>query len=200
MLTIGVTGSIGTGKSFITSCFARLGFPVFSADKCVHRLMQKNTHVIAEIAQAFPTAIIKNQISRNKLRELVKGKPKEFKKLEAILHPIVREEEQRFVQKCKRMRCKLAVLDIPLLFETGAEVLCDKVIVTYVSEKIQKVRVLKRGKMGEEFLEYIKKLQMDQLEKCEQADLVIDTGRSKAYNFKVVKNVAKDLITKHERI
>lgn len=194
MITIGVTGSIGTGKSYISSCFKRLGYPVFDADDYVHQLMKKNQQVIEEIREIFPDAVVNNQVKRENLRPFVKGNPKELKKLEAILHPKVREAEKRFLQKCRMMRCKVAVLDIPLLFETGADILCDYVLVTYVNQRIQQSRVLKRGKMSQEFLDYIKQLQMQQDSKMAMADMVIDTSRSKSYNFKKVKAIVTSLI------
>ncbi len=195
MVIIGVTGSIGTGKSFISSCFKRIGFPVFNADECVHQLLLKNKHVIADITKIFPKALKNNQINRTELRQIVKGKPENLKRLELILHPKVREEELQFLNKCRRLRCRIAVLDIPLLFEAGAELLCNFVIVTYANEKIQQARVLNRKTMGKDFFNYIKKLQMEQKAKCDRADLVIDSSRSKAYNLRVIKRLAKKLVS-----
>lgn len=193
MMIIGITGSIGTGKSFISSCFKRLGFPVFNADNYVHKLMRQHPYVIAEIQKHFPKAVEDQNVNRDILRSLVKGKAAELKKLEAILHPLVRDAEYRFIRKCRKLRTKLAIMDIPLLFETGADTLCDIVIVTRVDQKIQQNRVLRRGKMGKDFLEYIRKLQLEQQEKCKKADLVIDTSRSKAYNYRKVKEIAQKL-------
>jgi dephospho-CoA kinase len=196
MLVLGITGGIGTGKSYIASCFKRLGFPVFDADACVHKLMEKDKKAIQAIERVFPEAVVDHRVVRAKLRHIVQKNKDALSKLEAILHPLVREEERRFLRKSRAMRKRLACLEIPLLFETGADALCDVVLVTHVPEYIQRQRVLKRPGMTEEFLAYIKTIQSSQREKCQKADLIIDTSKGKAYNFQYVKRIVKRLLEK----
>lgn len=194
MLVIGLTGGIGTGKSFVASCFKRLHYPVFDADACVHELMAKNGKAVAAIKKVFPDAVKKGAVDRKELRSIVKKNEKELKKLEAILHPLVREEELRFLQKCRRLRVKLAVLEIPLLFESGADALCHVVVSTWVKPKHQERRVLKRPGMTKDFLTFIKKQQLEQQERVEKSDVVIDTSLSKAYSFSQVRKLISGLV------
>jgi len=187
MIVIGLTGSIGMGKSTVANQFAALGVRVCSADAIVHQLMAKNGAAVLEIGNYFSTVIKNQAVDRRALGDIVFKDKVKLKQLEQILHPLVVAAENNFI--CKE-QCKgawAAVLEIPLLFETGAEERCDCVAVVSAPALIQRQRVLKRAGVTPEKLSQILALQMPDQEKRQRADIVVHTGLGKSYSFHQVK-------------
>lgn len=176
MKVLGLTGSIAMGKSTASKHFEALGVPVFDADACVHRLTAPGGRALAAIEAAFPGTIVDDVLDRVKLGAQVFNNPVARERLEAILHPLVWEERQLWLQRQKRLRTPVVVLDIPLLYETGADQLCDAVAVVSAPERLQRARVLSRPAMTEEKFAGIKAAQMPDAEKRKRADFIIRTG------------------------
>jgi dephospho-CoA kinase len=174
MIILGLTGSIGMGKSTAASMFADAGVPIYSADEAVHRLYSGQASSLIEAA--FPGMVADGTVDRKKLSAAVLGKPEELKKLEAIIHPLVHEEETAFLERARANGADIALLDIPLLFETGAEKRVDKVAVVSAPAEIQRERVLSRPGMSEEKFEAILARQMPDAEKRLRADFIIDSS------------------------
>jgi dephospho-CoA kinase len=174
MIVLGLTGSIGMGKSATAKMFAEAGVPVHDSDETVHRLYSGKAAPLVEAA--FPGTTEAGVVDRVKLAGQVLADPALLKKLEAIIHPLVRADADAFLEKHRAAGAPLAVLDIPLLFETGGRNRVDKVVVVTASPEIQRERVLARPGMSEEkFLSILAK-QVPDAEKRRQADFIIDTG------------------------
>lgn len=186
MVVLGLTGSIGMGKSTVSKQFALLGAKVASADDFVHYLLKNDLKIIAEIAKEFPNAIIDGVIERKILGKIVFADAEKRKILEQILHPKVVALEEKFVKKQRNLGAKLVVLDIPLLFETGAENRVDYTVVVTAPKFIQRRRVLARIGVTPEKFEQILKTQMPDNEKRKRADFIIQTGLGKAYSFRAL--------------
>ena len=184
MIVIGLTGSIGMGKSTVSKQFSLLGAKVASADDFVHYLLKNDTKIIADIAKEFPNAVIDGVIERKILGKIVFADAQKLKILEQILHPKVVALEEKFVKKQRRLGAKLVVLDIPLLFETGAEKRVDYTVVVTAPKFIQRRRVLARTGMTAEKFAQIISTQMPDNEKRKRADFIIQTGLGKAYSFR----------------
>lgn len=181
---IGVTGSIGMGKSTAARMLRRLGVPVFSADAFVHRLLEGNSGVAEAVAGAFPGAVgADGCISRGALAAEVFDDADALGRLEGILHPLVRAAEKRFIAMQRAKGVPVAALEIPLLFETGADALCDAVVVLTAPAVVQESRVLTRPGMTRGRLDAIRARQMPEREKCARADFVIPTGLGKRRTF-----------------
>ena len=174
MIIIGLTGSIGMGKSTTASLFEAEGVPVFDADAAVHRLYAGRA--VAPVEAAFPSAARAGVIDREALGRVVVGDAAAMKRLEAIVHPLVREEREAFLAKARADEAALAVLDIPLLYETGGEAEVDVVVLASAPEPVQKARVLARAGMTEARFAAILAKQMPDAEKRRRADHVIETG------------------------
>ena len=174
MIVIGLTGSIGMGKTTTAGLFADAGVPVNDSDAVVHTLYKGEAASLIE--QAFPGTTKDGVVDRVKLGECLKVNPAKFAELEAIVHPLVRQKEKEFLAKQRAEGQHLVVLDIPLLFETGAENRVDIVVVVSCDEAIQKARVLSRPGMTEEKFAMITARQMPDRVKRSKADFVIDTG------------------------
>jgi dephospho-CoA kinase len=170
---LGLTGSIGMGKSVTAELFRARGVPVFDADATVHRLYE--TDAVPLIEAAFPGTTASGKVNRQKLGDQVLGKPDELKKLEAIIHPLVRKAERDFLQNAVKAGKPLVVLDIPLLFESSNDKRCDAVLVVSASASVQKARVLAREGMTEERFSAILARQMPDSEKRARAHFVIQT-------------------------
>ncbi|CDX63001.1 Dephospho-CoA kinase [Mesorhizobium plurifarium] len=174
MIVLGLTGSIGMGKSATAKMFAEAGVPVHDSDETVHRLYSGKAAPLVEAA--FPGTTEAGVVDRVKLAGQVLADPAALKKLEAIIHPLVRADADAFLEKHRAAGAPLTVLDIPLLFETGGRNRVDKVVVVTASPEIQRERVLARPGMSEEkFLSILAK-QVPDAEKRRQADFIIDTG------------------------
>lgn len=179
MIVVGLTGSIATGKTFVANYFKQIGYPVFNSDDCVHKLITCNSKVIDEISVLFPNVILQGEIDKKTLSAEVFNDDKSLKKLENILHGKVRESQEEFLHKSEKEGFKLAILEIPLLFESKSKINFDYIIVTHVDENIQKQRVLARQGMTEQLFYKILSKQMPSSEKITLADLVINTNQSK---------------------
>jgi dephospho-CoA kinase len=174
MITLGLTGSIGMGKSTVAAMFEELGVPVFDADAAVHRLQGEGGRLVAAIEAMFPDTTGRKGVDRTLLGEAVLSDPRALKQLEALIHPAVGEERAAFL--AAHHDAPLVVFDVPLLFETGGESRVDKVAVVSAPTEIQRARVLIRPGMTEARLDAILARQMPDAEKRARADFVIPTG------------------------
>jgi dephospho-CoA kinase len=176
MIVVGLTGSIGMGKTTTAELFAAEGIPVHDADRVVHDLYRGEA--VLAIETAFPGTVVDGEVIRQKLSENLAKNPANFKRLEEIVHPLVRQRELHFLDEQKQAGQDVVVLDIPLLFETGGDGRVDVVVVASCDEEIQRRRVLARPGMTEEKLELILSRQLPDREKRARADFVVDTGVS----------------------
>ncbi|MFU8778016.1 MAG: dephospho-CoA kinase [Roseovarius sp.] len=178
---IGLTGSIGMGKSTTARLFANEGCPVWDADAAVHRLYASGGAAVAPMAKAFPEAIEDGAISRPRLKAIMSRDPSALARIEAIVHPLVAQDRADFVQNHRKdltdltTQAPILVLDIPLLFETGADGAMDYTVVVSAPPEVQRARVLDRGTMTPEHFENILQKQMLDAEKRARADYVINT-------------------------
>lgn len=189
MLLIGLTGSIGMGKSTAAAQLRRLGLPVHDADAAVHRLLAPGGAAVPAIAEAFPEAAAGKGIDRTQLGRIVYADGAALRRLENILHPLVRCAEHRFLRNCARRREPMVVLDVPLLFETGAERRVDATIVVTAPPFVQRQRVLRRPGMTEERFNRIHAQQMPDAEKRRRADFVVRTGQGKGESLQELKRI-----------
>ena len=178
MIVLGLTGSIGMGKSTTGRLFAEAGVPVYDADTTVHALYAGEA--APAIEKAFPGTVVDGVVDRAALARHVVGKPEALARLEGIIHPLVREVRDRFLTKARKELCPVAVLDIPLLFETGGEAQVDAVVLVTTSPEIQRERVLKRAEMTAEKLDAILARQMPDTEKRRRSHFLIETGNGLA--------------------
>lgn len=174
MIVIGLTGSIGMGKSTTARMFAEAGIPVNDADAVVHDLYR--SEAVGPIGDAFPGSIRNGTVDRQELARQLAENPAKFRDLEAIVHPLVRRREGDFVTANRVAGARMVVLDIPLLFEAGGEDRVDVVVVVTCGPQIQRARVLARPGMTEEKLDMILSRQIPDQEKRRRADFLIDTG------------------------
>jgi dephospho-CoA kinase len=175
MIVLGLTGSIGMGKSTTAKMFREAGVPVHDSDETVHRLYAGKAAPLIE--EAFPGTVRDGAVDRALLAAQVLGRPEMMKKLEAIIHPLVRADADAFVAHHRDAGAPLVVLDIPLLFETGGRGRVDKVVIVTAPAEIQRERVLARPGMTEERLVAILASQVPDAEKRRQADFIIDSGQ-----------------------
>ena len=190
-LALGLTGSIGMGKSTAGRLLRRLGLPVYDADEAVHALLGPGGAAVAAVAAAFPDAAAGGAIDRGKLGARVFGDVAALRRLEGILHPAARAAAQRFLRRQARCRRPLAVLDIPLLFETGAERNCHAVVVVTAPAFVQRARVLTRPGMSAARLRAIQARQMSDGEKRRRADFVVHTGLDKRHTLRQLAAIVK---------
>lgn len=175
MIVLGLTGSIGMGKSTTARFFSDYGVPVHDADAAVHALYEGKA--VPLVGERFPDAIVAGRVDRARLAEQVLGRPEALKALEAIVHPLVRAAELEFLAAHRKKGTPLVVLDIPLLYETGGEQRVDRVLVVTAPEEVQRERVLARPGMTPERLQNILDTQVPDAEKRRRADFVLDTGQ-----------------------
>ncbi|WP_374652108.1 dephospho-CoA kinase [Dongia sp.] len=193
MHILGLTGSIGMGKSTAAAMLRALGLPVHDADAAVHRLLAKGGKAVAAVGAAFPGVVADGAVDRKALGALVFGKPAQLKRLEAILHPLVRRAERDFLAQCRQERHDVVVLDIPLLFETGGEKRCDGVVVVTAPQFLQTQRVMKRPGMTRERFRQILQSQMPDAEKRRRADWVVDTGLGRRPTLAALGRIVREL-------
>ena len=175
MFVLGLTGSIGMGKSTTARFFAEEGVPLHDADAAVHRLYEGEATPLIEAA--FPGTTSGGRVDRDKLAKKVLGDSAAIKKLETIIHPLVGRAEARFLDEAARKDAAVVVLDIPLLFETGADRRCDAVVVVSAPADVQRARAFERPGMTEEKFQAILAKQMPDAEKRARADFVVDTSK-----------------------
>jgi dephospho-CoA kinase len=175
MFILGLTGSLGMGKTTTAGFFAEAGVPVHDADAVVHRLYEGEAS--AAIEAAFPGTTMAGKVDRGKLAQRVLDDPAALQRLEALIHPLVRESEARFLKEVEQAGAKVAVLDIPLLFETGGDQRVDAVVVVSAPQDVQWARVLARPGMTAAKLDAILARQLADAEKRSRSDFVVDTSR-----------------------
>lgn len=193
MKTIGLTGSIGMGKTETSKMFARENVPVFDSDAIVHKLMGEGGEAVDIVEQAFGGVKRNGKIDRKKLGDRVFGDEKALKKLEELLHPIVQRKREQFVTKAKKENHDIVVFDIPLLFEKKHEESCDYIVVVTAPYEIQRNRVLNRPGMSEERFRQIIKKQIPDDEKKDRADFIIQTDKGIEYAEKQVRDIIKKI-------
>ena len=191
---IGLTGSIGMGKSATADMFRAFGVPVFDADAAVHRLMGKGGAAVAPVGAAFPGVVKEGIVDRLALGARVLGDDAALKKLEAIIHPLVHGDQRRFLQQARIRRKPLVVLDIPLLFEKGGSRICDYTVVVSAPYFVQRARVLARPKMTAEKFRSILDKQLPDRVKRRRADFIVESGLGKRFARDRVKDIIKAVL------
>jgi dephospho-CoA kinase len=195
---LGLTGSIGMGKSATAALLRRFGVPVHDADAAVHALYRGRA--VPLLKEAFPETVADGVVDREALGAAVLGDSNRVRTLEAIIHPLVREEEEAFLRKAAASGTPLAVLDIPLLFETGAQERCDAVLVVTAPPEVQRARVLARPGMTEEKFAAILAKQLPDAQKRGQAHFLVDTGRGLASAEAQLHTILKSLAGRPGRV
>ncbi len=193
MIVLGLTGGIGMGKSTAAAAFRRARIPVFDADAAVHRMQARGGRAVRAIGATFPGTVRDGSVDRTALREAVLGDAQALSRLEAILHPMVREEEHAFVARARRRGCHAVVLDIPLLFETGGDRRVDRVIVVTAPRAVQIQRIRSRRRMSDSDIQAVIARQMPDAEKRRRADVVIRTGLSRHASLKALNRVIREV-------
>ena len=188
---LGLTGSIGMGKSTTAAMFLKRGIPVWDADSTVHKLYAKNGAAVKFFNQEIPSAVLNGEVSRVILKKLIKEDINNLKKIEQIVHPLVAKDRLTFIENSKKYNAPLIVLDIPLLFETGFYKLVDYIAVVTVDYTTQKQRVLDRESMTEEMFTQILDKQVSNEEKKRKADFIIPTETIEAAESKVQEIIAQ---------
>ena len=191
MIVIGLTGSIAMGKTTAAGILRRMGLPVHDADAAVHRLFRKGGGAVASVAQAFPGTVRDGAVDRAALGRQVFRDHDALHRLEAIVHPLVRADSDEFLRRCARRRVRMAVLDIPLLFEAGRDRDCDVTILVFAPAFLQAQRVLRRPGMTEQRLADIRARQMPDREKRRRADFVVWTGLSRRETLRQLTVIVK---------
>ena len=191
MIVLGLTGSIGMGKSTTAGMFRDAGIPVNDADRVVHDLYAGEAAPLVE--RAFPGSVVDGVVDRGKLSEMLAAAPGRFGELEAIIHPLVRKREEAFLAAHRGKDTPVVVLDIPLLFESGRQDRVDKIVVVSCDPEIQRARVLARPGMTEEKFALILSRQVPDVEKRRRADFVIDTGQGLAHAREQVRSILASL-------
>jgi dephospho-CoA kinase len=174
MRILGLTGSIGMGKSTTAKLFAEAGVPVYDADATVHKIYEGEAAPVIEAT--FPGTTVNGKVDRARLSANVVHDPDAIKRLEGIVHPMLRAYHQKFLEEAEASGAPVAVMDVPLLFETGGDKRVDAVVVVTTSPELQRERILVRGTMTNEALDSILARQMPDSEKRERADFVVDTS------------------------
>jgi dephospho-CoA kinase len=186
---IGLTGSIAMGKSETAKLFAEEGIPVHDADIAIHKLYGKGGAAVEKIAALFPESVREGAVDRTILSGLVSGNPDALKRLEAAVHPLVAKEREAFLDAAAARGEKIVLLDIPLLFEIGAETGLDALVVTSAPQSVQRERALRRPGMSEEKFDTLLARQVPDVEKRAKAHFVIATDKGQAHAREQVKMV-----------
>lgn len=197
MLIIGLTGSIAMGKSTVAKMLLDNGIPMISADQIVHDLYEDEAVPILE--KAFPGSTENNQVNREKLLSLLLKEEDGFKKLETLIHPLVRQKEWEFIKENKENSSDLVAIEIPLLFETGAEKLMDVVLLASAPAEVQKQRVMARPGMTTEKFKTLLAKQMPDAEKRKKADFIVDTSCSLSETEDQLKEIIVSLKNKQPK-
>lgn len=191
MIVIGLSGSIGMGKSTASGMFRRMGIPVYDSDASVHVVLGRGGAAVAPIGEAFPGVVVDGAVDRDALGKRVFGDDAALKTLESIVHPLVRARQDGFLKRCAARRCPLVVLDIPLLFEVRLDIRCDVLAVVSAPAFIQAARVLARAGMTREKYDGILARQMPDAEKRRRADFVVPSGRGKRETLRRLARIAR---------
>jgi dephospho-CoA kinase len=198
MKVIGLTGGIGMGKSTAAAAFRRARLPVFDADAAVHALQAPGGRALPPIRAAFPGTVAPDAsgrlvLDRTALRQIALTDPAALRRLEAIVHPLVRREREAFLARARRAGARVAVLDIPLLLETGANRSCDLVVVVSAPRAVQFARVRRRRAMSPDQIAAVIARQMPDAEKRRRADVVIQTGLSRHHGLRQLRRLVESL-------
>lgn len=196
MIRLGLTGSIGMGKSTTADMFRARGVPVIDADAIVHALYRGEA--VGPIEATFPGTTVDGVVDRARLAAQLAKDPEGFKTLEAIVHPMVWQKEREALDRYRDQGADIVVLDIPLLFENGAESRVDRIVVVTADEAVQKARVMARPGMTEEKFRMILSRQMPDAEKRRRADFIIDTGLGMDHARQRVDEILEQLRAKAE--
>ena len=191
---VGLTGSIGMGKTETGKLFARLGIPVLDSDAVVRRLYDPGGAAVDPVTAEFPGATRDGRIDRTALTQMLASDPSGFERLEAIVHPLVKKARDEFIRAAAERGDEIVMLDIPLLFETGSEKTVDAVVVVSAPVEVQEQRVLARPGMTGDKLRMLLARQFPDAEKRAKADFVIETGNGLAQAFCEVRRVAAELL------
>jgi len=194
MFILGLTGSIGMGKSTTAKFFADEGVPVHDADAAVHALYEGEAAPLIEAA--FPGTTTNGKVDREKLAKLVLGRPEAIARLEAIVHPLVAQARERFLAEAERNGARVAVLDIPLLLETGGDERCDAVVVVSAPADMQRARAFERPDMTEAKFAGILARQMPDAEKRARADFIVDSGQG----FEAARAQVREILARVEKM
>jgi len=194
VIVLGLTGSIGMGKSTAAATLQRLRVPLFDADRVVHQLLAPGGAAVESVAAAFSSVrAVKGGIDRSLLGQRVFADPEALSRLERIIHPMVEVSEKRFLASARARREPIVVLDIPLLFESRSERRCDYVLVVSAPQLVQRQRVLRRPGMTERRLAAIMSNQMPDYEKRRQADFIVPTGLSRGLSLRRLRAIVRRL-------
>ncbi len=191
MIVIGLTGSIGMGKTTAARALVRMGLPLHDSDAAVHKLFVRGGSAVGPVRKAFPSAVRDGTVDRAELANLVFHDPRALTRLEAIVHPLVRRESRKFLKCCALHRDSIAVLDVPLLFEVGREGDCDLIVLVTAPAFIQAQRVLRRPGMTEQRLADIRSRQMPDAEKRRRADFIVHTGLGRRESLRCLARIVK---------
>ena len=188
MRIIGLTGSIATGKSSVSDMFRYLRIPVHDADRSVHNFLGPHGLAVSYIIAAFgDVGNLDNGIDRQKLGDIIFSDPEAKNRLELIVHPLIWQDRQKFFKHMRLQNRKIVVVDIPLLFETGSDMVCDNIICVWAPYFLQRQRALHRAGMTQQKLDAILNNQLPQHTKMQLADFCLPTGLGKAYTYKLLK-------------
>ena len=193
MKIIGLTGSVGMGKSTAAAMLRRMGIQVYDADAAVHGMMQSGGIAVGAVAAAFPGVQKEGAIDRAALGKRVFGNDAAMKRLEAIIHPLVRADEARFIETMHRRGVRLIVMDVPLLFESGRQERYDATMVVTAPAFVQRARVMARPSMNAARFASILKRQMPDAEKRRRADFVVPSGLGRAVTWRRLAQVIRTL-------
>jgi dephospho-CoA kinase len=190
-IILGLTGSIGMGKTTTAKMFAKYGIPVWEADTSVHKLYSKEGEAVELFKEKLPSSIVNNEVSRAKLKKLINDDEGNLKTIETLIHPLVSNDRKRFIKAAEKKNIPLIVLDIPLLFEKGHEKSVDYIAVVSVTKETQRKRVLTRNTMTPEMVDKILEIQMSDAKKRQKADFVIITNTLEQAETKVLEIITK---------
>jgi dephospho-CoA kinase len=188
-LLVGLTGSIGMGKTETARMFAELGIPVFDADGVVHRLYARGGAAVAPLENLFPECVVSGQVDRACLSRKLRDDPGALAQLESVVHPLVLREERAFTASAAADGADFIVLDIPLLFETEADTRMDAIVVVTAPRDVQRARVLSRPGMSEVLLDQIFARQMPDVDKRRSADFIVETDKGLGNAREQVKRI-----------
>lgn len=199
-IMVGLTGSIGMGKTETAKMFARLGVPVYDADAAVARLYDVGGRAVPELDKAFPGVVRDGRVDRDELSKRVVGNEAETKRLQSIVYPLMGAERQRFLDDARADAADIVVFDIPLLFETGGHANMDAVVVCSAPSHVQRERVLARPGMTTDKFEYLLSRQMTDEEKRAKAHFVVVTDKGLDHAFEQVKMIVAELRARKVRL
>ena len=193
MLLVGITGSIGTGKSTTASMFKDYNFGVYNADDTVHYIYENDLNIIDKIEELFPGTKENNKVNRTLLRNILNKQPERFKELESVVHPVTRRYQIIYIEKLIKEKKFGCILDIPLLFETGGDQYVDASIVVVASEEKQRARVVEERQIPMEVFNVLKKQQMPDEEKLKKANFIISTEKDIESTKTEVENIVEQM-------